>query len=948
MFSENDGEYRLQKVVCNDRRCQNTIYVSSLETEVECFQCGQKHDRRALKDVQELSSFELTNGLDLYIRRLLVNSLPKRGTEMVKVLGLSNYYCKLLSPFLTRYGMDKDTGQARLLKDMNRGDIFDCSSFGDRAFLIDPEHVQIPGFGRDVTGSMDYLSETLKLIISSNGGEERLLPIHADGDGHCLVHAISRALVGRELFWHPLRCSLKRHFECNLDKFKELFKDFIDTEEWQAIIDECDPEFKPPEGELHGLRNIHIFGLANVLRRPIILLDSLECMKKCGDYSALFLPGFVDTEGCKAKDKTLNKPICIAWSSYSHNHYIPLVGIQNMPLPVLPLSLLPKVWGMPQSEISNYIEFDDNGNCTIGGSRTLSDNYIQRLVSAMEGQFFEQYKIHPTLVEDTKLFLCADNLLLNTKVITVIHKAKLVVSEGRLFRCLTCKALCEMRIDSNWLCRGGILYNSLLHVHKKLIPGTSYLVPLHHNYRLCCKYDSRNDILVPDMNSSNMDKCVWCQSSGLVKLRADGSVVGKPESELNAKNVLSNVSQEKTRSSVEKQVRKEDVPRMLTLKIKWGNHEVEDVIPDFQLVKKAALGQAVAEISSSFILKHFPDHVYDVDLQTYIAEEILRKIGKSTVYESTVSTEPTEVQEIEKEVVEAEKDSAVDMSSPVPKSTTTSKSETAAEPQQCSISEPHFVKVVSQSGQQANLTLSEKGISYTKLQEWISDTFSIPIPNQRIKIGFPPKELEAPVHSDTSPLPIKHGDRLMVENCPKQVTNRLAGAPYVRNTARDFSSQKPYTAYQSDVLWNLAKMSPDQFKKGGKIYEEIARSHILFDMVHVFIDTFPNKTFSYNNNTDSIELCVKPLGHFEVNMDLDSRIEQVQEGESVKGYRKCPVMSLKTGHKDPIITKTLKKNLPSTTAQSTSSETHAAPLVRKGPGFSILTSPESSDRMDIS
>ncbi|GFW12571.1 hypothetical protein TNCV_818231 [Trichonephila clavipes] len=947
MFSEDDGEYRLLKVLCNDRRCQNTIYVSSLETEVECFQCGQKHDRRALVNVQELSSIELTNGLDLYIRRLLVNSLPKRGTEMVKVLGLSNYYCKLLSPFLTRYGMDKDTGQARLLKDMNRGDIFDCSSFGDRAFLIEPEHVQIPGFGRDVTGSMDYLSETLKLIISSNGGEERLLPIHADGDGHCLVHAISRALVGRELFWHPLRCSLKRHFECNLDKFKELFKDFIDTEEWQAIIDECDPEFKPPEGELHGLRNIHIFGLANVLRRPIILLDSLECMKKCGDYSALFLPGFVDAEVCKGKNKTLNKPICIAWSSYSHNHYIPLVGVQNMPLPVLPLSLLPKVWGMPQSEISNYIEFDDNGNCTIGGSRTLSDNYIQRLVSAMEGQFFEQFKIHPTLVEDTKLFLCADNLLLNTKVITVIHKAKTIVSEGRLFRCLTCKALCEMRIDSSWLCRGGILYSSLLHLHKKLIPGASYLLPLQHNYSLCCKYDSRNDVIVPDMNSSNMEKCVWCQSSSLVKLRADGSVVGKPESELNVKNVLSSVSQEKTRSSIEKQVQKEDVPRMLTLKIKLGNHEVEDVIPDFQLVKREALGQAVAEISSSFILKHFPDHVYDVDLQTYVAEEILRKIGKS-IYESTVSTEPTEAQEIDKVVVEAEKDSAVDMSSPIPKSTTTSKSETAAKPEQCSISEPHFVKVVSQSGQQANLTLSEKGISYTKLQEWISDTFSIPIPNQRIKIGFPPKELEAPVHSDTSPVALKHGDRLMVENCPKQVTNRLAGAPYVRNTARDFSSQKPYTAYQSDVLWNIAKMSPDQFKKGGKIYEEIARSHILFDMVHVFIDAFPNKTFSYNNNTDSIELCVKPLGHFEVNMDLDSRIEQVQEGESVKGYRKCPVMSLKTGHKDPIITKTMKKNLPSTTAQSTSSETHAAPLLRKGPGFSILTSPESSDRMDIS
>lgn len=66
-----------------------------------------------------------------------------------------------------------------------------------------------------------------------------------------------------------------------------MFKDFIDTDEWPSIIEECDPDFQPPEGELHGLRNIHIFGLANVLRRPIILLDSLECMQKCGDYSGI-------------------------------------------------------------------------------------------------------------------------------------------------------------------------------------------------------------------------------------------------------------------------------------------------------------------------------------------------------------------------------------------------------------------------------------------------------------------------------------------------------------------------------------------------------------------------------------------------------------------------------------------------------------------------------------
>lgn len=49
---------------------------------------------------------------------------------------------------------------------------------------------------------------------------ETLVPIHSDGDGHCLVHAVSRAIVGRELFWHPLRTNLKQHFGQNLDKYR--------------------------------------------------------------------------------------------------------------------------------------------------------------------------------------------------------------------------------------------------------------------------------------------------------------------------------------------------------------------------------------------------------------------------------------------------------------------------------------------------------------------------------------------------------------------------------------------------------------------------------------------------------------------------------------------------------------------------------------------------------
>ena len=66
-----------------------------------------------------------------------------------------------------------------------------------------------------------------------------------------------------------------------------LLADFINASEWDDIISECDPRYEPDvsKGEVLGLRNIHIFGLANVLKRPIILFDSLAGMKSSGDYS---------------------------------------------------------------------------------------------------------------------------------------------------------------------------------------------------------------------------------------------------------------------------------------------------------------------------------------------------------------------------------------------------------------------------------------------------------------------------------------------------------------------------------------------------------------------------------------------------------------------------------------------------------------------------------------
>lgn len=284
--SKSSEPSRIYYGTCPDEECQAKVYFPFYDKSIECPSCGQRHERSSIKDIAEVTNPQVA--FHNILKNLLGNlgkGKPKKGADDVRVLGLSNYVCKLISPILTYYGMDKKSGKAKLLSEMGKNEVFDVSILGDRAFVIEEDNLNVIGYGLDRSGGVHYLAETLQEIDSFNDNQKVLVPIHADGDGHCLVHAISRALVGRELFWHALRANLKNHMVENLDKYKELFKDFVDKDEWEAIIDECDPYYVPPEGEALGLRNIHIFGLANVLHRPIVLLDSKSGLTSSGDYS---------------------------------------------------------------------------------------------------------------------------------------------------------------------------------------------------------------------------------------------------------------------------------------------------------------------------------------------------------------------------------------------------------------------------------------------------------------------------------------------------------------------------------------------------------------------------------------------------------------------------------------------------------------------------------------
>ena len=228
---------------------------------------------------------------------------------------------------------------------------FNCTNLKDFSFSVSPDDHYAPGFGLDTTGSLDYLRDVLQIVqrLPANGNAVTLVPLYTSGDGHCLVHAVSRALVGHELLWHPLQMCIWRHLEQNVDLYKERFVDlYLEKAEWNHIIAESNPAFSR-DTQMRGLGVVHIQALANILKRPIILLEDMAGIRSAGYYSCLFLPFWKAPEerranaepslrpeivsphqlAISADSEYHTKPLCIAWNNRAHSHFVPLVSIQD-------------------------------------------------------------------------------------------------------------------------------------------------------------------------------------------------------------------------------------------------------------------------------------------------------------------------------------------------------------------------------------------------------------------------------------------------------------------------------------------------------------------------------------------------------------------------------------------------------------------------------------------
>mmetsp|Transcript_39280 Transcript_39280/g.90478 ORF Transcript_39280/g.90478 Transcript_39280/m.90478 type:complete len:926 (+) Transcript_39280:684-3461(+) len=105
----------------------------------------------------------------------------------------------------------------------------------------------------------------------------------------------------------------------------------MDEETWERHWGDIVAAAAPTHGEFVGperwLGREHIFGLANVLARPILLVDAAVSMD--GEFSGMFLPlRHTRAEVLARSNGRFPSPLCIGWAGAAHNHYVSLVRLE--------------------------------------------------------------------------------------------------------------------------------------------------------------------------------------------------------------------------------------------------------------------------------------------------------------------------------------------------------------------------------------------------------------------------------------------------------------------------------------------------------------------------------------------------------------------------------------------------------------------------------------------
>ena len=154
--------------------------------------------------------------------------------------------------------------------------------------------------------------------------------IKVDSDGSCLPYAVSRCLIGKEILYDVLRQVLFEELDAHEEFYSKVFRQSMDDatwkQHWTTILEEARPTRGMRTGRWLGPGE-HLVAMANVIARPILLLDELSAMKRSDGVSCgLFLPSRLTRAEVLERNFGLTpSPIVIAWASEKKNHFVALI-----------------------------------------------------------------------------------------------------------------------------------------------------------------------------------------------------------------------------------------------------------------------------------------------------------------------------------------------------------------------------------------------------------------------------------------------------------------------------------------------------------------------------------------------------------------------------------------------------------------------------------------------
>ena len=216
------------------------------------------------------------------------------------------------------------------------------------------------------------------------------VPIKVEGDGNCLVHSISRSIGITEHLYSVLRAALTTELIDN-EAFYQRVTGGAYNHDGDGSFKKQIEDARPTSRGVKWMTPLHIFGLANVLKRPIILLDG-EMNPLPGQHGrGIYLPSRYSPEECYLEG-SMPSPIIISWASAELNHYVcltHLMGEVNQEQPI-GKSTLCQCENCKKNKNTGAKTKIQNAGC-VRACRTLRSIVpVAKRISALQGEYLSE------------------------------------------------------------------------------------------------------------------------------------------------------------------------------------------------------------------------------------------------------------------------------------------------------------------------------------------------------------------------------------------------------------------------------------------------------------------------------------------------------------------------------------------------------------------------------